>query len=172
MQAHIRTNQTVLLQLWHFPLPFLNGIRMFQKSDCVIRVRLCKKDSVDLFNLFGWLCLPMQEFLDGCVRLKGSARSMDVHAVLADTLLILLLLMAMFAAPGVAVAVFVLWCSYRTHARPASGMPTNSKKAPDPRFRSTARLPPHCHFNKEGHSGNNTCEFGIYSLVMFGQCSM
>lgn len=28
--------------------------------------------------------ISMQEFLDGCTRLKGSARSMDVHAVLAE----------------------------------------------------------------------------------------
>lgn len=28
--------------------------------------------------------LQCQEFLDGCTRLKGFARSMDVHAVLAD----------------------------------------------------------------------------------------
>lgn len=32
----------------------------------------------------GLRCLTPQEFLDGCTRLKGSARSMDVHAVLAD----------------------------------------------------------------------------------------
>jgi len=47
-------------------------------------------DTTDADMFFGLLdsddsdSISMQEFLDGCTRLKGFARSMDVHAVLAE----------------------------------------------------------------------------------------